>query len=54
MTAAEYQASLKDEKAFKSVKEGIKDGERIVMKPAEGLNDDDIRALVAHVRTFKK
>ena len=23
------------------------------MKPAEGLNDDEIKALVAHVKTFK-
>ena len=26
----------------------------IKMKPAEGLSDDEIKALVAHVRTFKK
>jgi len=24
------------------------------MKPAEGLSDEDIKALVAHVRTLKK
>ena len=54
MTDAKYQADLKDDKAFKSIKEGIKDGEKIVMKPAEGMSDDEIRALVAHVWTFKK
>ena len=54
MTAPQYQAELKDDKAFKSVKEGIKEGEKIRMKPAEGLSDDEIKALVAHVRTFKK
>ena len=54
MTTAEYQASLKDDKAFKSIKDGIKEGEKIVMKPSEGLSDDDIRALVAHIRGFKK
>jgi len=46
---------LKDDKAFKSVKEGVKDNEgKIRMKPAEGLSDDDIKALIAHVRTLKK
>jgi len=53
-TDAQYQASLKDDKMFKSIKEGIKDGEKVKMKPAEGLSDDEIKALVAHVRTFKK
>lgn len=54
MTDAKWQAELKDDKAIKSVKEGIKDGDKIRMKPAEGLSDDDIKALVAHVHTFKK
>ena len=53
-TDAQYQASLKDDKMFKSIKEGLKDGEKIKMKPAEGLSDDEIKALVAHVRSFKK
>ena len=54
MTDAKYQGDLKDDKAFKSIKDGIKDGEKIVMKPAEGLSDEEIRALIAHVRSFKK
>jgi len=54
MTAAAYQSDLKDDKAFKSIKEGIKDGDKIRMKPAEGITDDEIKALIAHVRTFKK
>jgi len=55
LTDAKVQAELKDEKAFKSVKEGVKDNEgKIRMKPAEGLSDDDIKALIAHVRTLKK
>ena len=54
MTTAQYHAELKEDKAFKSVKEGIKEGEKIRMKPAEGLSDDEIKALIAHVRTFKK
>jgi cytochrome c553 len=52
---AKVQAELKDDVAFKSVKEGKKDSEgKTLMKPAEGLSDDEIKALVAHVRTFKQ
>ena len=55
LTDAKIQSELKDDKAFKSIKEGIKDSEgKIKMKPAEGLSDDEIKALVAHVRTLKK
>ena len=54
MTDGKWQAELKEDKAFKSVKEGIKDGDKIRMKPAEGVTDDEIRALISHVRTFKK
>jgi cytochrome c553 len=54
MTDAKVQAEMKDDKAFKSVKEGLKDGDKTLMKPAEGLSDDEIKALIAHCRTFKK
>lgn len=54
MTDAKYQASFTDEKAMTAIKEGIKDGDKTKMKPAEGLSDDDIKALVAKVRSFKQ
>ena len=55
LTDAKLQADLKDDQAFKAIKEGIKDKEgKIKMKPAEGVTDDEIKALVAHVRTLKK
>ncbi len=55
LTDAKVQAEFTDEKAFKSIKEGIKDKEgKIKMKPAEGLSDADIKGLIAHVRTLKK
>jgi len=49
------QAELKDEAAFKAIKEGFKatDG-TVLMKPTEGVTDADIKGLVAHMRTFKK
>jgi cytochrome c553 len=55
LTDAKVQAELKDDKAFKSIKEGVKDADgKIKMKPAENLTDDDIKKLLAHVRTLKK
>lgn len=55
LTDAKVQGDFKDEDAFKAIKEGIKDNEgKIKMKAAEGISDDEIKALVAHVRTLKK
>ncbi len=55
MTDAKFQQELKDDKAFKAIKEGLKDkDDKILMKPAEGLSDDEIKALVQYVRGFKK
>jgi len=54
-TSAKVQEELKDEVAIKAIKEGYKDKEgKVVMKPSEGLSDDDIKALVAYMRKFKK
>lgn len=53
-TDPKVQAELKDDKAFKSIKEGQKDGDKTLMKPAEGLSDEEIKALVQHIRSFKK
>jgi cytochrome c553 len=55
LTDAKVQAEMKDDKAFKSVKDGMKDGDKTQMSPfGEKLSDDEIKALIAHVRTFKK
>jgi cytochrome c553 len=55
LTDAKLQADLKDEQAFKSIKDGIKDDEgKIKMKPAENMSDDAITALVQYVRNLKK
>lgn len=54
-TDAKVQAGFTDEEAFKALKEGLKDKDgKTLMKPQEGLSDDDIKALVAYVRSFKK
>jgi cytochrome c553 len=49
------QAELKDDAAFKAIKDGFKDKEgKVLMKPSEGYSDADIKALIAYLRTFKK
>lgn len=54
-TDAKVQTELKDDVAFKSIKEGLKDKEgKVLMKPAESLSDEDIKGLVAYIRAFKK
>jgi cytochrome c553 len=54
-TDPKVQDALTDKAAFKSTKEGLKDKEdKVLMKPAEGMSDDDIKGLVAYMRTFKK
>ena len=54
-TDAKVQSEMKDEAAFKAIKEGFKDKEgKVLMKPLEGASDDEIKALVAYIRSFKK
>lgn len=54
-TDAEVQAQMKEAVAFKVIKEGLKDKDgKVIKKPVEGLSDDEIKALVQHVRGFKK
>jgi cytochrome c553 len=54
-TDAKVQAELKDDAAFKAIKEGLKDKEdKVLMKPAESLGDPDIKGLVAYMRSLKK
>ena len=54
-TDAKTQESFNDDKAFKSIKEGVtdKDG-KVLMKGQESMTDDEIKALVGYVRSFKK
>lgn len=54
-TDAMVQAEMKDDAAFKAIKEGLKDKDgKQLMKPAEGISDADAKALVAYMRKFKK
>jgi mono/diheme cytochrome c family protein len=54
-TDAKVQAALTEDAAFKAIKDGFKDKDgKALMKPTEGVSDDEARALVAYMRTFKK
>jgi len=54
-TDAKVQADIKDDAAFKALKEGLKNDEgKTLMKPFDQLTDDEIKALVAYVHTLKK
>jgi len=54
-TDAKVQAELKDDVAFKAIKEGLKDkDDKTLMKPVEDLADADIKALIAYMKAFKK
>jgi len=53
-TNAKVQADLKDDVAFKTIKEGKKDkDDKTLMKPNDTLSDDEIKALIGIVRGFK-
>lgn len=54
-TDPKVQAAMKDDEAFKSIKEGMKDKDgKVLMKPTEDLKDDEIKELIKYMRTFKK
>src|SRR5437762_2869049 len=55
LSDAKVQTAFTDDQAFKQIKEGLKDKNgKDRMKPfADKLSDDEIKALVAHIRTLK-
>jgi mono/diheme cytochrome c family protein len=55
LTDAKKQASFTDAQATTAIRDGVKQGGKTTMKAFAGkLSDDDIKALVAYVRTLKK
>ena len=56
LTDKAHQASFTDEVAFKGIKEGSKDdkGKERMKAYGDKLTDEEIKALVAYVRTFAK
>ena len=55
LTDPKVQSEFTDAKATQSIKEGVKQNGKMTMKAFGGkLSDDEIKALVAYVRTLKK
>ena len=55
LTDSKVQAAFTDAKATESIKNGVKENGKTTMKAFGGkLTDDEIKALVAYVRTLKK
>ena len=52
---AAVQAKFTDAEALKAMKEGVKDESgKQSMKPAEGISEDEMKALIGYVRSLKK
>jgi cytochrome c6 len=55
LTDSKKQASFTDAQAATAIKDGVKQNGKTTMKAFGGkLSDDDVKALVAYVRTLKK
>ena len=55
LTDPKVQAAFGDTKATESIKNGVKEGGKTTMKAfGDKLSADEIKALVAYVRTLKK
>jgi cytochrome c6 len=55
LTDPKVQAAFTDAKATQSIKDGVKQNGKTTMKAFGGkLTDEEIKALVAYVRTLKK
>jgi len=49
------QDAMKDDEAIKAIKEGVKDADgKTLMKASDAFSDDEVKALVAYMRTFKQ
>ena len=54
-TDPKVQAEMDDAKAIQRIKDGMKEGGKEKMKPyGDKFSEDEIKALVAHMRSFKK
>jgi cytochrome c553 len=54
-TDPKVQAEMDDAKAVTRIKEGLKENGKEKMKPyADKFSEDEMKALVAHMRSFKK
>jgi cytochrome c553 len=53
-TNPKVQARMKDADITKAIKQGVKEGDKVEMKPFPNYTDDEVKALVKLIRDFKK
>jgi cytochrome c553 len=53
-TDPKVQDAMKDDHMAKAIKEGIKEDEKTKMKGFSELSDDEVKSLVAYIRSLKK
>jgi cytochrome c553 len=53
-TDPKVQSAMTDDEMFKAIKEGVKVGGKTKMKAYKKYSDEEIKALVAYCRSFKK
>lgn len=54
LTDAKYQATLTDDALAKATKEGVTKDGKVLMKAFDQLSADEVKALVAHMRSLVK
>src|SRR5215510_13059301 len=53
-TDPKVQDAMKDDQMAKAIKEGIKEGDKTKMKGFSELSGDEVKSLVAYIRSLKK
>lgn len=53
-SSPKVQEEMKDEAMAKAIKDGVKEGGRKRMRAFGDLSDSEVKALVTHIRSFKK
>ena len=54
-TDAKVQDAIKDSAFIKAIKDGVKDKDgKVLMKPTDSLNGEDVVGVVNYMRSFKK
>ncbi len=53
-TDAKVQAAMKDEEITKAIKEGVKKGDKTLMKAFSEYTDEDVKAMLTFIRAMKK
>lgn len=53
-TDSKTMADMKDDQILKNLQNGMKEGDKVLMKPFSKLSEQEIKDLIAHMRGFAK